>query len=242
MVSTWSTVNGLRTHVRVADTPGPPLVLIHGVGVSGRYLEPLAEHLAPTHRVYIPDLPGSGRSQKPPRLLDVTGLADHLAAWLRQSDLGPVPLVGNSLGCQVIVDLAVRHPDLVGRAVLIGPTTDPHAGNAILLLVRGIITLPHESLRLYPILLTDYLRAGPLRAAATLQAGADDPLLPKLPRMRQPVLVVRGTRDLIAPRRWVKQVARMLPLGSWAEVPGAAHAAQFSAPGPVAALVRQFLI
>ena len=240
LTSAWSTVHGLRTHARVAGQAGPPVVLVHGVGVSGRYLEPLAEHLAPTRRAYVPDLPGFGRSQKPPRLLDVPGLAGHLAAWLRHAGLGPVPLVGNSLGCQVIVDLAVRHPDLVGRLVLIGPTTDPRAGNAILLLARGVITLPHESPALYPILLTDYARA-PLRAAATLQAGADDPFLAKLPRVRQPALVVRGTRDLIAPRRWVKSVAAALPHGRWAEVPAAAHAAHFSEPGRVAELVQEFL-
>jgi pimeloyl-ACP methyl ester carboxylesterase len=113
--------------------------------------------------------------------------------------------------------------------------------NVIRLIARGVLDLPHESPRLHPILLADYLRAGPVRTVRTLQAGVDDPLLVKLPRVRTPMLVVRGDRDPIAPRRWVRELAEMLPNGRWAEVPGAAHAAHFSAADRVADLVRAFL-
>ncbi len=44
---------------------------------------PIAELFAPYHSVYAPDLPGFGESEKPRRALDVTGLSDSLAAWMR---------------------------------------------------------------------------------------------------------------------------------------------------------------
>src|SRR5206468_2144528 len=49
---TWATVNGLRTFARVADGPAaaPAVVLVHGVGVSGLYMVPLAERLAANFR------------------------------------------------------------------------------------------------------------------------------------------------------------------------------------------------
>ncbi|HEY1381881.1 MAG TPA: alpha/beta hydrolase [Gemmataceae bacterium] len=243
--STWAVVNGLRMHARVGDRLAPAgakaVVLVHGVGVSSRYMVPLAEQLAPDYRVFAPDLPGFGRSDKSPRLLDVRGLADTLAAWLRVVGLDRPALFGNSLGCQVIIDLAGRHPELVERAVLLGPTTDPRVGNVIRLIGRGVLDLPHESPALYPVLVADYLRAGPVRTVRTLQAGVDDPLTVKLPRVRAPVLVVRGDRDPIAPRRWVREMAERLPAGRWTEVTGAAHAAHFSAPDRVAELIRPFL-
>jgi 2-hydroxy-6-oxonona-2,4-dienedioate hydrolase len=243
--SAWTTVNGLRMFARVADRlvpPGAPaVVLVHGVGVSGRYMVPLAERLASGFRVYIPDLPGFGRSDKPPRLLDVPGLADALAGWMHQAGLESATLVGNSLGCQVIVDLAVRYPDLVERAVLVGPTTDPRVRNVIRLLARGVLAVPHESYSLFPILVGDYLRAGPIRTLATLQAGVDDPLLKKVPRVQAPVLVIRGDRDPIAPRRWVRELAERFPDGRWAEVAGVAHAAHFSVADRVAELVQAFV-
>lgn len=128
--STWTPIGGVRMHARVATTlapPGPPVVLVHGLGVSSRYMIPTARLLAPDHRVYAPDLPGSGRSGKPRRVLDLDGLADALAGWLRANGLSDAILVGNSLGCQTIAALALRHPALVARAVFIGPTMDPRA-------------------------------------------------------------------------------------------------------------------
>jgi pimeloyl-ACP methyl ester carboxylesterase len=55
----------------------------------------------------------------------VPGLANALAGWIEAMALAPVALLGNSFGCQIIVDLAARHARLVERAVLQGPTTPP---------------------------------------------------------------------------------------------------------------------
>jgi pimeloyl-ACP methyl ester carboxylesterase len=53
-----------------------PVVLVHGLGLSGRYMLPTAEHLAPHFPVYVPDLPGFGDSEKPAQTLDVPALAE----------------------------------------------------------------------------------------------------------------------------------------------------------------------
>jgi pimeloyl-ACP methyl ester carboxylesterase len=202
---------------------------------------PLAERLAPRYRVFAPDLPGFGRSDKPARILDVPGLADALASWLRIRAPGRANMVGNSLGCQVILDLAARFPELIERAVLIGPTTDPGVRNLFFLLARGVLDLPQESAALHPILVKDYLQAGLVRTMWTLQAGVDDPLMSKLSRVQSPVLVVRGERDPIASRGWVRKLSEKLPNGRWAEIPGTAHAAHFSAPEWMANLAGEFL-
>jgi pimeloyl-ACP methyl ester carboxylesterase len=41
---------------------GPAVVLVHGLGLSGRYMLPVAEPLAPRYPVYMPDLPGFSAS------------------------------------------------------------------------------------------------------------------------------------------------------------------------------------
>src|SRR5947207_8438818 len=83
----WTDAAGVRMHARVSTHPlprdAPTLVLVHGIGVSGRYLLPTAVRLATTCKVYVPDLPGFGLSGKPPGILDVPALADALAAWMR---------------------------------------------------------------------------------------------------------------------------------------------------------------
>jgi 2-hydroxy-6-oxonona-2,4-dienedioate hydrolase len=88
---------------------------------------PVAELLSPHHRVYIPDLPGFGESSKPDRVLDVPELTDALVGWTRAVGLQRAAFLGNSFGCQVLADLAVRYPALIERAVLQGPTMDPRA-------------------------------------------------------------------------------------------------------------------
>src|SRR5918998_4849141 len=95
-------VNGRRMHARVSGVAGGrPVVLVHGLVVSGRYMVPLMDGLARSHAVYAPDLPGFGRSEGPARAPDVAGLADSLAAWMRTMGLSGAALVGNSVGCQV---------------------------------------------------------------------------------------------------------------------------------------------
>ena len=130
LADVWTRVNGRAMYARVStggEAGAPPMVLVHGLGVSGRYLLPTARRLMNDYPVYVPDLPGWGKSERPPHALTVPQAADALAAWMRQMRLAEACLVGNSLGCQFIIDLAVRYPELVGWAVLVGPTVDPAA-------------------------------------------------------------------------------------------------------------------
>jgi 2-hydroxy-6-oxonona-2,4-dienedioate hydrolase len=57
-------------HARVSEDSllkdSPALILVHGLVVSSRYMVPIAELLSAHYRVYVPDLPGFGKSGKPP--------------------------------------------------------------------------------------------------------------------------------------------------------------------------------
>jgi 2-hydroxy-6-oxonona-2,4-dienedioate hydrolase len=99
----WTRVGGLQIHARVSGGPEPArhpaVVLVHGLVVSSRYMIPTAERLAPHYQVFMPDLPGFGRSERPPGILDVAGLSDALSAWMGGVGLERAALVGNSMGC-----------------------------------------------------------------------------------------------------------------------------------------------
>ena len=127
--SSWPDVHALRMHTRISTSPptppaAPPIVLVHGLGVSSRYLAPTAERLTTGFKVFVPELPGFGQSDKPRQTFNVPELTDVLAAWLAAVGLDRAMFLGNSLGCQVIVDLAARYPQCVSRAILVGPTVD----------------------------------------------------------------------------------------------------------------------
>src|SRR3954454_10274325 len=122
----WALVDGLPVFARISVDRAPPtapvVVMVHGLIVSSRYMIPTAKLLDPYCRVFIPDLPGYGHSAEPPRHLDVPGLADALAGWMRAMRLPRAVLLGNSFGCQIVVDLDVFHRRIVELVTLVRPT------------------------------------------------------------------------------------------------------------------------
>jgi pimeloyl-ACP methyl ester carboxylesterase len=240
----WTTVNGLSMYARcsvINPMAQPAVVLVHGLGVSGNYLLPTAVHLACHYPTFVPDLPGFGRSSKPSHVLNICELADSLAAWLRNNGLSHTCLVGNSLGCQFIVEIALRYPELVDSAVLVGPTIDSQARSFWKQVGRGVLDMFREPWAYLPLLTWDYLVAGTARTVATLQYAVADPVTAKLSSVDIPVLVVRGEKDPIAPQRWVEEMVQHLPRARLLVIPGAAHVVNYSAGATLAKVVRQFL-
>jgi 2-hydroxy-6-oxonona-2,4-dienedioate hydrolase len=234
----------LQMHARASGNPAPEgrtaVVLVHGLVVSSRYMVPTAKHLAPHYRVFVPDLPGFGRSESPRRVLDVSGLSDALSAWMGALGIKRAALVGNSVGCQVIADLAVRHPGRVERAVLQGPTMDPKGRSVFRQAGRFLLDVPREPPSLVPIELLDLLSAGARRAWRTLRYALEDRIEEKLPYVRVPTLVVRGSRDPIATQRWAEEVTGLLPMGRLSVIPGAAHAANYGWDAQFAHIIHKF--
>jgi pimeloyl-ACP methyl ester carboxylesterase len=174
-------------------------------------------------------------------VLDVAGHADHLAAWLEAAGLARVAVLGNSFGCQVAVDLAVRHPDRIGGLVLVGPTMDPAARTASRQILRWLRDTVREDPLQLPVLLRDVRDAGPRRVAGTLAHALRDPIEDKLPRVAVPVLVTRGSREPIVPMAWAQAATRLLPRGELAIVPASPHNANYAAADQLAELVLAFL-
>lgn len=240
----WRTVDGRATRARAATEgvaagesgpDAPPLVLVHGFGVSSRYWQPAAERLAARHAVYVPDLPGHGRSAAPPRALTVPELAAALLAWMDAAGLARAVLVGHSMGCQIAVEAALRAPARVAGLVLVAPTVDPAARSLPRQLLRLLAAVPRERPALVPLVAADYLRMLP-RALGELRAMLDHRIERRLPLLAVPTVVVHGADDPVAPPRWAREAAALAGAGR-VEIPDAAHAAQFSdAPAFVAAL------
>jgi 2-hydroxy-6-oxonona-2,4-dienedioate hydrolase len=218
-----------------------PIVFLHGLGVSARYMLPTFQLLASEYKVFAPEMPGFGRSDKPKHVCDVPELADVLAEWMMAVGLPSATFLGNSLGCQVIVDLAVRHPRRVDNAILVGPTVDTRDRTMPRQLWRGFCDLIHEPWSLWPILARDYLATGTRRMVRTFRCALEDPVEKKFPLIRCPTLIVRGSRDTVVPARWVDELAALLPESRVVTIAGATHATNYSAPGELVRAVNSFL-
>jgi 2-hydroxy-6-oxonona-2,4-dienedioate hydrolase len=242
---TWTDAKGLRMHslapIDLSSSGGPVVVLVHGSGLSGRYMIPTARELTADCRVYVPDLPGFGDSDKPQKVLDVPELADSLAVWMPAIGLEHASLLGNSFGCQVIADLAARYPERVERAILQGPTTPPEERSWFWQFIRWRQNQPYNPRSLGPITYEDYRKCGFRRMYRSFQEQLTDRIEDKAPRIDAPVLVVRGEHDPISNQRWCEDIARLCPQGRLEIIPGVAHTLCYTAPVPLADVTRSFV-
>jgi pimeloyl-ACP methyl ester carboxylesterase len=239
------TAGPYRMFARVSAHPPEnrrlPVVLVHGLVISSRYMEPLAAILGRDFRVLAPDLPGFGESDKPRHVLDVDELADALALWLEASGVARAALIGNSFGCQVLAALALRHRDVVDRLVLQGPTVDPQARNLVVQFWRDIVNGRREPRPMGPLARIDYAKAGIRRALATARILIRDRIEERLPMIEAPTLVLHGSRDPVSPQQWAEEAARLLPRGKLVVVEGGTHTMNYTYPAEFAAAVRPFL-
>jgi pimeloyl-ACP methyl ester carboxylesterase len=241
-VSRWAAVGRLRLHVRsrLADA-GLPWVLLHGLAVSHRYLMPTAAALT-DGPVHVPDLPGFGLSGKPRQVLDVAQHCAAVAAWMDADGITGARVLGNSFGCQVAVELAVRRPDLVFALVLVGPTVDPAAPTAAGQARRWLADLAWEDPRQARIIAQDVRDARPRRVLSTLRLSVRHRIDHRLPLVQAPVLFLRGEHDPIAPPRWLRQAASLTPQATTDVVPAAAHNAITTAGEVVAQQAMTFTV
>lgn len=111
-------VDGLALHY-VVDGRGPAVVLLHGLGGFAESWRHNVPSLAARATVYAVDLPGFGRSGKPPADYSLGFFARALHAFLDGVGLTHASLVGHSLGAAVAVTYALTRPARVERLALL---------------------------------------------------------------------------------------------------------------------------
>lgn len=216
------TIGGQRTRIYEAGD-GPPLVLVHGLGLAAAVWWPHMPRLADAgYRVLAPDLPGFGASEGPRSGLSVPDTARWLLHLGRELHLRHPAWVGHSISTQALLHLAARDPGGASALILAAPTGRRRARAA-----HQVAGLARDAFRERPTLVKRivgrYLR-NPLPTTGTwIRALRDDPLS-YADRVECPVLVVVGGRDPIATVSFGRQLAERLPHGRLERIDGAAHA------------------
>ena len=236
------TVGGHRVHYEVeGPLDGPAVVLVHGLGGRAEDWRNLAPFIAKAgFRVYLPDLPGYGRSEKPADFsYSVRDEAAVVVGFLDALGLKRVDLGGWSMGGAIVQHVAADHPDRVRRLMLFdsaGLFVLP-AWNVELFTPKSAAELEELDVLLMPnpprlpgFVARDILRVSDERAwiihraLSTMLTGMDatDKLLPEL---KMPVLMVWGSDDRIMPVSQGGAMHRLVPQSELDVAAGCGHLA-----------------
>jgi len=118
----YAPVNGLKMYYEVHGS-GQPVVLLHGafMTITSNWDGWIGE-LSKTRKVIAVEMQGHGRTADIPRDFNSENLADDVAALLNYLAIPRADLIGYSMGGEVAMQCAIRHPDKVGKAVIISST------------------------------------------------------------------------------------------------------------------------
>jgi len=224
----WVRVGEFDVRYRQAGD-GPPVVLVHGLGLSADFWwrngPPLA---AAGFRVVAMDLPGFGKTEGPP-FLSVEDQAAWVARWVDALGIGIAAYVGHSVSAQAVLQLAADRPERCAALVLAAPTGDP-APLRRLRQAAGLSLDPvFEPLGLMPTVADHYFRAGIPRWLRTWAAAGRHDTLAAARRARCPGVVILGKHDPVVRRGFADQLAEALPGGRCIELERGAHAVVFDA-------------
>lgn len=235
------TNDGTEIFVREAGH-GAPLLLIHGLGMSGalwRHQEPA---FAPHFRLLAVDLRGFGQSSRPtaPGAYRIEALADDLLAVIERLAPAGCHVLGTSMGGFVAQAMAIARPALVHRLVLCH--TAPRMSIPSDILEQRLEALADMTLEAYGALVADQA-LGPhatraLREwlidmvahndreayTAVLSEGLSGfDLSADLPGIVAPTLVIAGEYDRVLPPAGGRELAELIPGARFQEIPGAGH-------------------
>jgi 2-hydroxy-6-oxonona-2,4-dienedioate hydrolase len=210
-----------------------PLFFLHGLGCSSDSWQPALDRMAerqPDSPVYAPDMPGFGCSPGPRAALGMEDLGDWVVRLMDALGVQRAHLAANSMGCQVALAIARRHPERVGGIVLVGPT----AGERYIPFWRYALGLVLDGVRepfVYTAVLTRmYVQMGLIRYLETTKKMLEDEPINHAAEVDAPCLILRGGNDGIIPDAVARRLAAALPKGEFRRLPGASHALQFSRP------------
>jgi pimeloyl-ACP methyl ester carboxylesterase len=217
------------------------VILVHGIGVSGRYFLPFANELAKIYNVIVVDLPGYGKTPKPDHALSIAELADFIINCTKQLKLEGSVILGHSMGSQIVAHVVKQQPQLYSKVVLLAPTVYAKERNLLMQTVRLLQDSLHEPIKAATVIFPDYLRMGIGRYLTTCRYMLEDRIEETLTRCTNPTLIMRGTNDKIVPEEWAIYLDRAMPNSMLRHVHNAPHALQLGQPDLVAEMCRDFI-
>ena len=239
---------------------GEPVLLIHGLGSSTDDWAPQVEALRRGFTVVTYDVRGHGKSGKPAGRYTVPQFAADAARLIEHLALGPVHVMGLSMGGMIAFQLAADRPELVRSIIIVnsGPEMILRTWKEKLAIFqRRVIVRAMGMSKMGEVLATRLLPApehAALRKTFVERWGRNDPgaylralsalvgwsVLSRLPGITCPVLVVSADQDY-TPVAWKRAYTATMPHASLVVIPNARHMMPVETPESFHAAIMPFL-
>jgi pimeloyl-ACP methyl ester carboxylesterase len=268
--STFVSVQGMAVHLRdegPRDDP-MPIVLLHGTSASLHTWDGWVEGLSATRRVIRMDLPGFGLTgPHPGDDYRIDAYVNFVVALMDALGVEQAVVGGNSLGGEVAWNTAVLHPQRVSRLILVDSAGYPFAPSSVPLgfrvarlpvishamehvLPRSVVAASVKNVYGDPSKVTDELidryaeltlRQGNRAALPKRLALAQSSDVTRIPRIRQPTLIVWGRLDRLIPLDSAQRFARDIAGAQLVVFDALGHVPQEEDPAITMAAVLRFL-
>jgi pimeloyl-ACP methyl ester carboxylesterase len=234
-------VNGISLYYATIGR-GPPVVLLHGGLANSDYWGHQVTALAPHHTVILVDSRGHGRSTRDSRRYGYDLMADDVVALLDILHIANADVVGWSDGAILGLDLAIRHPDRIGRIFAFAANT----------VTNGV----QEGVEKNPTFARYIERAGHEYARLSATPKDYDAFVAQISKMwetepnwtdaqlksiRSPVWVVDGDHDEAIRRAHTEYIAATIPGAGLLILPNTSHFAFLQDSALFNAALLQFL-
>jgi pimeloyl-ACP methyl ester carboxylesterase len=251
---------------------GAPILFVHGLGGSWQnWLENIPAAGEAGYRAIAVDLPGFGASEMPAEQISISGYGRFVEALLGELGLGPVALVGNSMGGFVGAEMAIRYSTRVQRLVLVsaaGLSIEHQRHDTVLKTLRlvddvlkmgtgwlasksdALANRPRSRRAMFNIVAAHPGRLpGPLVAEQLRGSGKPGfvgaldayPIRERLSQIRAPTLVVWGEDDHLVPVRDAWEFGDRIPDARVVVYEDTGHVAMLERPDAFNALVAEFM-
>jgi 3-oxoadipate enol-lactonase len=256
-------VNGHPTFSEI-DGDGPEvMVMMHGLGGSTNYFQPLVSAFAKIYKIIRFDLKGMGRTGPDPhkkRRITIPAYVEDLETILDQEKVENAILVGHSLGSVVAMHFAAKHPSRVSALVAIGPgqsrANNPAATQFTLNMAKNARELGMPAMADGTVAKnvapssSDVVRAFVREVVAgqngegyaqVCEAACDESHVnPEYAAIKCPSVLIAGDQDLIAPLAQVEEILKKIP-GSILRVVRSGHQQVLEDAEGVVAAIKEIL-
>lgn len=215
------------------SSPYPAIVALHGWGGSLESMSGVAEGLAAQgFQVHSLDLAGFGRSDPPSGVWGVDDYARQVNAYLEQSGLKQVNLIGHSFGGRISIVLGADYPTQVSKIVLTdsaGVINPPTARDMLVKAGKAALKLPglnafEKQLRGWG---QKQFGSADLKASGVLEPTfrkvITEDLVPRAAKISAPTLLIWGDQDQDTPLWQAKVLEQTIPDAGLVVFAGAGH-------------------